>query len=132
MAYRYRHAKSACAEPGCPNMALYRNGRCREHQHPRGERADKRVIAALRAQLVARDGERCTICGATSGLEVHHLDGVTTHNTLDNVELRCASHNPRGGAREADAKQLVAKYQRELATRAELRERHRIGMGGYP
>ena len=123
--YRYRYAKSACAEPGCPNVARYRNGRCKAHQHPRGERADKRVIAALRAQLVARDGERCAVCDATERLEVHHLDGNAMHNTLDNVELRCVPHNPRG----ADSTRLAAKYQRELVTSAELRERYRIGGG---
>ena len=40
------------------------------------------------------------------------------HNTLDNVALRCQPHNPR----EADCKRLAAKSERELVTRAELRE----------
>lgn len=56
----------------------------------------------LRAQAILRDGHRCTACGATAGLAVHHR--VARHlggrDTLDNLTTLCAAchHGTHGPA----------------------------------
>ena len=40
--------------------------------------------------------KKCTKCGSTSNLEVHHKDGKVMNNALSNLEWRCAKCNPRG------------------------------------
>lgn len=101
MPYRYRYAASTCAEPRCPNLAVKR-GRCGVHQLPASApgRPGPRAVARLRAQLIAKFGERCAVCLATERLEVHHVNGDPSDNALRNVELRCAAHNPRGGGHQ--------------------------------
>jgi hypothetical protein len=101
-----QRALGTCSTPGCPGIPIAK-GYCREHlvwpkRDPR--RADGRTIARLRDRLVRRDGYRCadpdaserTCTRADYPLEVHHLDGDVTNDALDNLELRCRRHNPRG------------------------------------
>jgi hypothetical protein len=101
-------APGTCAEPGCPNVPVAM-GRCREHltwpkRNP--ARADDRTIRKLRDRLVHRDGYRCRHPEASERsctrddwpLEVHHLNGDPSDDRLDNLELHCRRHNPRGGA----------------------------------
>jgi hypothetical protein len=103
-----RRAPSVCAEPGCPNAAVNR-GRCREHlvwpkRNPK--RMDGRTTRRKRDQLARRDGYRCQHPDASPAtctrgdfpLEVHHRDGDVSNDRLDNLELRCRRHNPRGAA----------------------------------
>jgi 5-methylcytosine-specific restriction endonuclease McrA len=35
------------------------------------------------------DGRRCTVCGATEDLEVHHRDGDPSNDALDNLRSLC-------------------------------------------
>jgi hypothetical protein len=102
----HAYAKSVCAEVGCWRHAVKR-GRCAVHFYwPKRNplRADGRTIRKLRDRLARKHGYRCVHPDAsertcTRGdfpLEVHHLDGDVTNNALDNLELRCRRHNPRG------------------------------------
>jgi hypothetical protein len=49
-----------------------------------------------RARIIERDGGRCTRCGTTADLEVHHIDGDWKNNREENLETRCLDCNPRG------------------------------------
>jgi hypothetical protein len=104
-------APGTCARPGCPSIPIAK-GYCRAHlvwpkRNP--DRADGRTIARLRDRLVRRDGYRCrhpdasplTCTRGDFPLEVHHLDNDVTNNVLDNLELRCRRHNPRGATLHA-------------------------------
>ncbi len=55
---------------------------------------EQRHYSGLRDAVLARDGHRCVVCGATTQLVVHHKDGQgrgTSHpnNNMDNLETRC-------------------------------------------
>jgi hypothetical protein len=102
-----QRALGSCSTPGCAGVPIAK-GKCREHlvwpkRNP--DRADGRTIAKLRDRLAQRDGNRCQHPDAGPGtctrgdfpLEVHHRDGDVTHDALDNLELRCRRHHPRGG-----------------------------------
>jgi hypothetical protein len=101
-----QRAPSTCATPGCAGIPIAK-GRCRKHLvWPRRNpaRADGRTIRRLRDRLARRDGYRCrhrdaaplTCTRGDFPLEVHHVDGDVTNDALDNLELRCRRHNPRG------------------------------------
>ena len=48
--------------------------------------------AALRAEVIDRDGSQCQVCGVTEGkLQVHHLDLDRTNNDETNLLTVCAS-----------------------------------------
>jgi HNH endonuclease len=100
-------APGTCAEPGCAGIPVAK-GRCRAHlvwpkRNP--DRADGRTVRNLRDRLARRDGYRCrhpdaserTCTRGDFPLEVHHRDGDVRNDALDNLELRCRRHNPRGG-----------------------------------
>jgi hypothetical protein len=83
-------------------------GKCSEHliwPKRNADRADGRTIRKLRDRLARRDGNGCqhpdagpaTCTRPDFPLEVHHRDGDVTHDALENLELRCRRHNPRGG-----------------------------------
>jgi 5-methylcytosine-specific restriction endonuclease McrA len=65
-------------------------------------RGSRHIPAAVRRAVFGRDGERCAYrddrgqrCRETRGLEIHHrrAHALGGPATLDNVELRCRSHN---------------------------------------
>jgi hypothetical protein len=37
------------------------------------------------------------VCGSSERLEIHHRNGDWRDNRMENLETRCATHNPRGG-----------------------------------
>ena len=65
---------------------------------------DKIYFSGNKAIALERDGYKCTRCGATDNLAMHHKDGSgqtdNPNNDLDNLETLCDSchtlhHNPR-------------------------------------
>jgi hypothetical protein len=65
-------------------------------------RGSRHIPASVRRAVFDRDGERCTYrddrgerCRETLGLEIHHRHAYALGGppTLDNLELRCRSHN---------------------------------------
>jgi 5-methylcytosine-specific restriction endonuclease McrA len=45
------------------------------HKRAQGDMRTTRAWRKIRAQVVARDGNACVVCGATERLQVHHLEG---------------------------------------------------------
>jgi hypothetical protein len=99
-------APTLCAVDGCWRIAVKR-GRCEVHHEwaPRNPlRPDGRTTKRLTAQVVERDGYRCshpeaspqTCSPPTIPLELHHRNRDVADNRLDNLELRCRRHNERG------------------------------------
>lgn len=56
----------------------------------------RRTSKRLKRMVLARDRHRCTVCGATAPLEIHHLNEDPTDDRPENLETRCRAHNPRG------------------------------------
>jgi 5-methylcytosine-specific restriction protein A len=92
-------------------VAEYRNGRCRscERTHERNRSAARRARSSMawqkaRAAARRRDHERCTSCGSTESLEVHHIVPLAKGGerfALSNLKTLCREcHNAtRGGQR---------------------------------
>jgi hypothetical protein len=102
-----QRAPGSCHTPGCSGIPVAK-GYCREHltwpkRNP--ARADGRTIRKLRDRLAQRDGNRCQHPDASAAtctrgdfpLEVHHRNADVRDDALENLELRCRRHNPRGG-----------------------------------
>ena len=80
---------------------------------PRADRTDGRAIpAAVRREVWARDGGRCTFtssagrqCGADRGLEFDHVRPVARggESTAANLRLRCRAHNQLEAERQFGA-----------------------------
>ena len=76
--------------------------------HPIGASGDRvrpvrvrpRIPAALRRQVLARDGYVCQECGATEELEMDHIIPVSRGGatTLENLQVMCHDCNQRKGA----------------------------------
>lgn len=47
------------------------------------------VSNSYRKRCLDEKGEQCIECGATDGIEVHHLDGDRGNDTLDNLIPLC-------------------------------------------
>ena len=78
------------------NPELYKQIEQRSH--------DKSRFSGNKSIALERDGYKCTRCGATENLAMHHKDGSgqtdNPNNDLDNLETLCSSchtlhHNPR-------------------------------------
>lgn len=74
---------------------------CRAHRpvkppSPSSRAWRKPGAAALRQRVLDRDGRRCTFCGTTKGLEVHHIVPVAKGGTNDpsNLITVCRAHHP--------------------------------------
>jgi hypothetical protein len=61
------------------------------------------TVRALRLEA----GYRCSVphCGATSALEIHHIDGNPENNDVANLLLLCANHHARVTRKEIDRKE---------------------------
>jgi len=46
-------------------------------------------MAWYRETLIAILGGKCIRCGSTRMLELHHIDGDRSNNSVDNIELLC-------------------------------------------
>lgn len=89
-------ALSPCAQPGCP--ALTTATYCESHtERPAqgksrgltGERGSTRRWRKTRAKRIAIDGQRCTECGSTELLHVHHVDGNPADDRMSNLCTLC-------------------------------------------
>jgi hypothetical protein len=75
--------------------------RSRQAAQARPERRSRRIPAAVRRTVWARDGGRCAFvgrngkCGETGFLEFHHRVpwALGGQNSVDNIELQCRAHN---------------------------------------
>lgn len=89
-------AATACAEPGCPDVAV-RDGRCTVHQRPKTRPGStRRWREKVRPAVLERDGYRCQVCGAPAE-HVDHIVRVCDGGTDDPANLRatCAACNLR-------------------------------------
>jgi hypothetical protein len=102
---RYR----LCGEPRCPELVPHGQTYCEQHgktNWDRWKRTDPgrsqgygaRWRRARQAALQAA-GNRCEVCGATDGLQVHHIDGRGPldpgANALSNLRVLCLRHHRR-------------------------------------
>jgi HNH endonuclease len=71
----------------------------RAHQRESRERnGSTRLWRNTRELILARDGHKCTVCGAEA-TEVDHIDGDWRNNDPRNLRAVCFEHNPRGTQR---------------------------------
>ena len=72
--------------------------RCPNYRKPSGRRGSTRYYREQRAAALHRDGFACTVCGATTGLEAHHVipwaKGGSDHASTSRL---AASLTTRGG-----------------------------------
>jgi 5-methylcytosine-specific restriction protein A len=92
-------AAMICLRAGCISKTI-RDGRCREHQTRKpwqnvSARNQSRPgnWPSIRAQVLARDGFACQMCGARSELEVDHIVPVAKGGSWDveNLHVLCSS-----------------------------------------
>jgi 5-methylcytosine-specific restriction endonuclease McrA len=83
--------------------------RHRQHHRParqaNGRSGSTRAWRQLRAQIIARDGQRCQMCGMTHNLEIHHRDEDWRNDDPANLITLCVDCHPRGawlGGRGSD------------------------------
>jgi len=74
---------------GCSHL-ISSGSYCAEHK-PAGHRPDTTQWRRLRRRALQRDRYRCVRCGRRrpTRLEVHHVNGVTTDDRLENLETLC-------------------------------------------
>jgi 5-methylcytosine-specific restriction endonuclease McrA len=74
-----------------------KGSRCARHRtvSPSSRSWHERGAQLVHERVLERDGHRCTICGATENLEVHHVnaakDGGAT--TMENCVTLCDVHH---------------------------------------
>jgi 5-methylcytosine-specific restriction endonuclease McrA len=54
-----------------------------------------------RKQIIARDKGRCSVCLATTELEVHHVDGDWRNDDPSNLTTLCHDHHVKAKALKA-------------------------------
>lgn len=99
-------AHSICLAKGCL-IRTFRDGRCREHQLRKPwQNTSARNLSrpsnwpSIRAQVLARDGFACQMCGGRSDLEVDHIipvakGGSWEKNNLWVLDAACHSAKTR-------------------------------------
>lgn len=87
-------APKVCAEPGCPNDADRKSGRCPDHQErpwARGSASSReRIPEPLRRAVKRRDRGRCVFCRRPARQVDHRLPVAWGGLTLpENLQLMC-------------------------------------------
>lgn len=85
-----------------------------------------------RESILKRDGYKCSDCGSTKNLEIHHIDGDRSNNNSDNAKTVCqdchrqytaAQIRQDSLAKEADYRAYVDKiHQQDAETEKAIRQ----------
>lgn len=103
MAKKGEHKKT---KPTTPNSKLSPMGKWRRENKKKNDawrkrykQTDKSKARNKARRLLEKSGraKKCTTCGGTHNLEVHHKDSNPMNNSLSNLSWKCSKHNPRGG-----------------------------------
>jgi len=96
-----------CSAPGCWQRVRAGTGRCAAHQALEYQRRKRKVQVqgsasaewrALRQRVLARDGQRCRVCGSQDDLTVHldpRLGGDHRRADADHCLTLCRSCHGR-------------------------------------
>lgn len=95
-----------CIEPSCPRLTTgtrckvheRANRRRRKQQGLTGKRGSTTAWRRLRRRVIARAGYRCEWPGCDKVFpahpaEVHHKDGNSRNNSINNLEALCHDHH---------------------------------------
>ena len=64
-----------------------------------------------RQKCLREKGHECDVCGATGDLEVHHIDGDRSNNSLENLVPLCEEHHRAVHRGDDDVEEFVEKLQ---------------------
>jgi 5-methylcytosine-specific restriction endonuclease McrA len=56
---------------------------------PNGQKYSLKEWKSIRTIILARDGYRCIVCDASTGLHIHHIDGDSTNDNQGNLITLC-------------------------------------------
>jgi 5-methylcytosine-specific restriction endonuclease McrA len=82
---------------------------------PATSRASRHIPAAVRREVVQRDGGRCSFigtsghrCGTREALEFHHLEPFarSPRHSLEGITLRCRAHNRHAAVQDFGAEHM--------------------------
>ncbi len=100
-------ARGVCNVPGCWHL-----NPCAEHARKPWANSNRRSRLpkdwpAIRAQVLERDGHRCTNCGAAANQVDHIIRG--DNHALANLTTLCAAHHAAKSGREGAAAKAARK-----------------------
>jgi 5-methylcytosine-specific restriction endonuclease McrA len=74
-------------------VRIAKGSRCKRHavKSPSSRSWHQPGAARVREQVLVRDGHRCTKCGSTDRLQVHHIDAAKDGGpvTMENLVTLC-------------------------------------------
>ena len=96
-------AWNVCLQDGCGELTEAASKRCPAHERrsPSSAVASKAGWIQARNRALRRDGHRCTFCGSTEDLEVHHVIPVAEggdYLDVANLVTTCRACHPRARA----------------------------------
>ena len=100
-----------CIEPDCPNLCVARRcpscarayRRRRKAEGRTGQRGSTTAWRRLRAKVIANYGYRCAVCDSDERLEVDHVDGDPTNDSMLNLQALCQSCHKHKHREQQDA-----------------------------
>lgn len=72
---------------GLSNFEVYNKTKQKLRTKQRG------MIKKLKEQTLKRDEGKCIICGSPEDLDMHHVDGIRSHNDGSNLVILCRMHH---------------------------------------